>query len=220
MVTLKGNSGIYEGESTDVKPSDVPVNTEFHELDTDKKYYYDGTNWNEEPSSGGSSFEPTEEQLAAMNSGITAADVQQIDTNKTNILSLIDTGAKNLVDVGTVVIETAGFVLPTNTPFVHGAGSYIISFSATQTVPIGANIVFDDDNSEILRQPITINMGNNVQTFTLSSAATKVRWYITGATTISNLMICTATAYSTSSAYEPYCPTLAEVYAMVKAMQT
>ena len=87
MVTLKGNSGIYEGESTDVKPSDVPVNTEFHELDTDKKYYYDGTNWNEEPSSGGSSFEPTEEQLAAMNSGITAADVQQIDTNKTNILS-------------------------------------------------------------------------------------------------------------------------------------
>ena len=36
MITLKGNNGIYEGLSTDTKPSDVPVNTEFHELDTDK----------------------------------------------------------------------------------------------------------------------------------------------------------------------------------------
>ena len=37
--------------------------------------------------SSGSAFEPTQTQLDAMNSGITAADVQQINTNKTNILS-------------------------------------------------------------------------------------------------------------------------------------
>ncbi|MBP5379253.1 MAG: hypothetical protein J6Y64_06905 [Ruminococcus sp.] len=37
---------------------------------------------------GGSGFEPTDEQLAAMNSGITAEDVEQIDTNKNNILTL------------------------------------------------------------------------------------------------------------------------------------
>ena len=37
---------------------------------------------------GGSGFTPTEEQLTAMNSGITATDVQQINTNKTNISSL------------------------------------------------------------------------------------------------------------------------------------
>ena len=37
---------------------------------------------------GGSSFEPTDEQLAAMNSGITAEDVEQISTNKNNISSL------------------------------------------------------------------------------------------------------------------------------------
>ena len=86
MITLKGNNGIYEGLSSDTKPSNVPVNTEFHELNTDKIYYFDGENWNEEPSSGGSSFTPTEDQLTAMNSGITSEDVQQIDTNKTNIL--------------------------------------------------------------------------------------------------------------------------------------
>lgn len=42
---------------------------------------------------GGSSFEPTDEQLAAMNSGITAEDVEQIDTNKTNISKQQDTVA-------------------------------------------------------------------------------------------------------------------------------
>lgn len=34
---------------------------------------------------GGSSFEPTDEQLAAMNSGATTAKIEQIETNKNNI---------------------------------------------------------------------------------------------------------------------------------------
>lgn len=37
---------------------------------------------------GGGGFTPTSDQLEAMNSGITAADVEQIDTNKNNISSL------------------------------------------------------------------------------------------------------------------------------------
>lgn len=37
---------------------------------------------------GGGGFIPTEPQLAAMNSGITATDVEQITTNKTNISTL------------------------------------------------------------------------------------------------------------------------------------
>ena len=41
-----------------------------------------------ENGSGGSGFEPTDEQLAAMNSGITSEDVEQISTNKTNISSV------------------------------------------------------------------------------------------------------------------------------------
>lgn len=41
----------------------------------------------------GSGFEPTDKQLAAMNSGITATDVEQIDTNKTNISNQQDTVA-------------------------------------------------------------------------------------------------------------------------------
>lgn len=36
----------------------------------------------------GGGFTPTETQLAAINSGITATDVEQITTNKTNISTL------------------------------------------------------------------------------------------------------------------------------------
>ena len=53
MITIKGNGGIYEGNSTDTKPSDVAVNTIFHELDTNCKYYFTGEDWAEIPSSGG-----------------------------------------------------------------------------------------------------------------------------------------------------------------------
>ena len=86
-VTLKGNNGTYEGTSEDSKPLDVPVNTEFNELDTGKTYYFNGETWNEEPPCEGSGFTPTAEQLAAMNSGVTPEDVAQIATNENNILS-------------------------------------------------------------------------------------------------------------------------------------
>lgn len=48
-------------------------------------------------SSGG--FTPTETQLTAMNSGITATDVEQITTNKNNISSIQQT----IGDINTVL---------------------------------------------------------------------------------------------------------------------
>lgn len=105
-VTLKGNNGTYEGTSEDNKPLDVPVNTEFNELDTGKTYYFDGETWNEEPPCEGGGFTPTAEQLAAMNSGINAEDVTQIETNKNNILSEqakttgMTEGGSNYITVG------------------------------------------------------------------------------------------------------------------------
>lgn len=50
-------------------------------------------------SSGG--FTPTETQLTAMNSGITATDVEQITTNKNNISSIQQT----IGDINTVLEE-------------------------------------------------------------------------------------------------------------------
>ena len=101
-VTLKGNNGTYEGTSEDNKPLDVPVNTEFDELDTGKTYYFDGETWNEEPPCEGSGFTPTEEQLAAMNSGITTEDVEQIATNENNILSIQQEQIVQNADIATL----------------------------------------------------------------------------------------------------------------------
>lgn len=44
-VTLKGASAELLGSSTDDKPTDVPVNTLFTELDTNTVYYFDGEEW-------------------------------------------------------------------------------------------------------------------------------------------------------------------------------
>ena len=55
MITLKGNSAIYECVSTDSKPTTgIDVNTLLHELDTDKWYYFKSNNtWGEVPNTGG-----------------------------------------------------------------------------------------------------------------------------------------------------------------------
>lgn len=56
--------------------------------------------------SSGSGFTPTTEQLEAMNSGITAEDVEQIDTNKTDISTEqgkttgMSEGGSNYITVG------------------------------------------------------------------------------------------------------------------------
>lgn len=108
MVTLKGYTANMLGVSTDQKPTDADINTIFRELDTNKYYYFDGTDWNEIPSSGGggSSFEPTQTQLDAMNSGATTEKINQIATNENNILSEqakttgMTAGGSNYITVG------------------------------------------------------------------------------------------------------------------------
>ena len=46
MITLNGSTANLKGLSTDVKPTDVEVNTIYLELDTGDFYYFDGENWN------------------------------------------------------------------------------------------------------------------------------------------------------------------------------
>lgn len=47
---------------------------------------------------GGGGFTPTDAQLAAMNSGITSEDVEQIGTNESNISSLQDKSDRIVMD--------------------------------------------------------------------------------------------------------------------------
>lgn len=126
-VTLKGQTAVYEGTSTDTKPTDADNNSIFKELDTGIRYYYDGTDWNEIPrsSGGGGGFTPTETQLAAINSGIDSTKVAQIETNKSNILS----------EQAKTVGMTAG---GTDYITVNGIRVYVSATQPTGDIPVGS----------------------------------------------------------------------------------
>lgn len=134
MITIKGSSAIYEGPSIDdMYTTGIDVNTLFHELSTNKWYYFTtSSTWVEVPNTGGggSGFTPTQAQLDAMNSGIDSTKVQQISTNETNI-SLIDHAS------GTKLYFTE--TEPTGSII---SGSYWISTGGTQ-IYRKCNQIFD-----------------------------------------------------------------------------
>ena len=86
-VTLKGQAAVYEGVSTDTKPTDADNNAIFKELDTGIRYYYDGTDWNEIPSSGGGG-------------GGTGTDNYNELNNKPSINGTVLSGNKSLDNLG------------------------------------------------------------------------------------------------------------------------
>lgn len=86
-VTLKGQTAVYEGTSTDTKPTDADNNAIFKELDTGIRYYYDGTDWNEIPSSGGGG-------------GGTGTDNYNELNNKPSINGTVLSGNKSLDNLG------------------------------------------------------------------------------------------------------------------------
>lgn len=85
MVTLKGYTANYAGKSTDTKPTDVEINTVFHALDTDKYYYFDGTQWNEIPNTGGGGGggDITSANVTAMTGYAIAEEAAAIETTDT-----------------------------------------------------------------------------------------------------------------------------------------
>ena len=84
MVTLKGYTANYAGKSTDTKPTDVEVNTIFHALDTGKYYYFDGSDWNEIPNTGGGGGgDITSANVTAMTGYEIAEEADAIETTDT-----------------------------------------------------------------------------------------------------------------------------------------
>lgn len=99
-VKYNANVMFIDGLAAEQKPTDkiegMPIanGSVFTEIDTGKTYMFNAENktWHEVDlggggGGGGGGFTPTAEQLAAMNSGITSTKVEQIETNKDEILS-------------------------------------------------------------------------------------------------------------------------------------
>lgn len=238
-VTLKGNNGTYEGTSEDNKPLDVPVNTEFNELDTGKTYYFDGESWNEEPPCEGGGFTPTTEQLAAMNSGIDSNKVAQIETNESNISTAQKNGVKNLLNTYSIsagyrygityTVNSDGSISTT-----AGTATQNSNITVTMTLPAGTYYVSgcpDGGNKEepfnfnasitgIGDQRCRVTNSTMVSSFTLTET-TEVTWRFR---VYNGKSIAATTFYPMiyqygDSNYQPYAMSNVELTEAIRAIQ-
>lgn len=133
------------------------------------------------------------EQLAAVNSGITSADVDQIETNKNNISSVREqanwnsnNGVKNICPYNSGVTSTGEGTVWNNLPIDIPAGTYSVSFSTDSTAS-ALVLLAADGATEVLRKTYSATTVND--TFTISVAAKYIRLYIGAYKTVSNFMI-------------------------------
>lgn len=141
MITLKGSSAIYEGTTNDSKPTTgIDVNTLFHELDSNKWYYFTtSSTWVEVPNTGGGGGgggDITSENVIAMTGYEIAEEAEAIETtdtlneavgklekcvsiNETNILNIqtltqgIDSTGDNFIEINGVKLYF-GSTTPSN----------------------------------------------------------------------------------------------------------
>ena len=162
----------------------------------------------------------TTPQLTAVNSGITSSDVAQITTNKNNILYLADRGSKNISEKDTGTTTGAAFILTENVNLPKG--DYIFSWKNSNTTSISTTInaytgVPDDT------RVVNVNAGNvasEARLITVPQDCIRIALYCTGANTMTDFMICTKEAWDISHDFQPYAPTNAELYEMIKALQS
>ena len=191
--------------------------------------------------SSGSAFEPTQTQLDAMNSGITAADVQQINTNKTNI-SLNWLRKRNLLDLS-LATEIGQ---PTGVTYTINADKSV-TITATElasaqslkfkNIPnIGGTLVLsgipsggglqtyfaDIQQSNTTVPSMTTNdSGNGSNAFTIPEGAFEYRVRIAAGSRTFTVypMICTESDWLQNKQYQPYAMSNAELTAAIQAIQ-
>lgn len=129
MVTLKGYTANRLGLSTDQKPTNVDVNTIFRELDTNKYYYFDGTDWNQIPNSGGGGGgDITSANITAMTGYEIAEEAEAIETTDTlnEAIGKLEKGVSdNETNISSIQTKTGRIVMDANE-------STILYFQSTQ----------------------------------------------------------------------------------------
>lgn len=143
MVTLKGYTANMLGLSTDQKPTDVDVNTIIRELDTNKYYYFDGTNWNQIPNSGGGGGgDITSANVTAMTGYEIAEEAEAIEPTDTlnEAMGKLEKGVSiNENDISTIqgklTAHTAG---GSNYDVINGIRVYVSATAPTGDIPTGS----------------------------------------------------------------------------------
>lgn len=151
-------------------------------------------------------------QLAAANSGITSADVEQITTNKNNISSSYSNGylqSYNLYPYGTLTgsgsLKTVNISLP--------AGTYKISWKANRN-DRSTVMTFKSGGTTVVQDGFTNSTSKQIKTVTLSTAVDSVEVYSNDIVTLSDIMIIDGTM-ADSTPYRAYTMSNAEITAWI-----
>ena len=147
----------------------------------------------------GGGFTPTTEQLAAMNSGITA---ERLATDENNISYNTNNGVKNYLPINSGATTGAQYVFDWIAKDIP-AGRYIISFS-TETASGAAAIEFGDSNAASYNQTgyRVITLPAQSAEVTVGANTHYVRIFANVALTMSNIMLRPASISDTT--YQPY----------------
>lgn len=172
------------------------------------------------------SYDPdayTKSQTDALVSQVQAETV----ANKALIVPMIDTGSKNKCTV-----SSGSNTLPTRwlqIPITLETGVYTVYFGDLQSTDTDATtcqFVFFDSSNAVASNYAYFERGTEKSlTLTVTATTSYCRLYPSDSyahsesdtVTANNIMICSKDNFDASAAYEPYCPTLAELYALVKS---
>lgn len=168
--------------------------------------------------------ELTTAQLDAVNSGITAA---KLTADEAALAEVVDNGAKNRLTINSGS-STRWIYIPVSVE----AGKYRVYFgtlTSDDTDATTCQACFLDSNSTQVSDWLSFNRGSNVSDdATLTSTATKILLYSSDSyahsagdtVTFTNGMVCTAADWAVSQKFVPYCPSMAEMYQMILALQS
>lgn len=204
--------------------------SEATDIDTGDKYLMqsNGT-WKKQPT--GSAFEnvytksEVDTIVSNINSDISDAE-NDISDLHAGLTTIINSGGKNKMPVENGGVTSGRWVdIAVNIP----AGSYRVSFgsvTSTDTDSTTCQILFFDSAFSQVSNTVQMSRGNNVSSpVTISGTATTMRIYSASSYAFSagdtmqftQGMVCEKSLWDISPAFSPYCPTLAELYALVRS---
>ena len=159
------------------------------------------------------------DDTSTTNKFATAAELQQIETNKTNILSVANQSTKyNYSPVSSATISGSGFIVDTTNADLL-AGDYVFCWTGTATTQGTTINVYLSDNTRIVNQLVS-NTTNMIVDVTIPQNAVKFNLYTTVANTISNLRIIPKSIYDAGfTDFQPYAMSNVELTAAIQAIQ-
>ena len=127
------------------------------------------------------------DDTSTTNKFATAAELQQIETNKTNILLSESLNPISVYSLDSKTLTGTGFIIPEDTAVKMPKGDYNISFTSNSA--ISGTLVVNNGSTETYRGTLSIVSGSNSFNFSVSSNSDKIRLFVSASCEITNLSI-------------------------------